>query len=157
MLAPRLNALVRKETCAAVAERLNLGAYLVLAPGEDRSGGRKKAAILGDAMEAVIGAIYLDGGIEAARVFIGRLWTPLLRDVSGDMRDAKSALQEWSQGHGYGTPGYKLVSRIGPDHQPVFSVSVSLNDGRNASGEGASLRAAEQEAARALLREVQKA
>jgi ribonuclease-3 len=150
-LALKLNALVRMETCARVAEAAGIDAALILAPSEDRAGGRRKSAILGDACEAVIAALYLDGGIEAARKFVGKYWQPLMAEVTGDLRDPKNALQEWAQGRKLGTPSYRVAKREGPDHAPRFTVEVSVKGHEPASGEGASLRAAEQAAARALI------
>jgi ribonuclease-3 len=153
-LALKLNALVRMETCARVAEAAGVGKALILAPSEDRAGGRRKAAILGDACEAVIAALYLDGGIEAARKFVAKHWQPLMSEVVGDLRDPKNALQEWAQGRRLGTPSYRIAKREGPDHAPRFTVEVCVPGQEPASGEGASLRAAEQAAARALMKRV---
>jgi ribonuclease-3 len=150
-LALKLNALVRMETCARVAEAAGVDAALILAPAEERSGGRRKAAILGDACEAVIAALYLDGGIEAARKFISKHWQPLMSEVTGDLRDPKNALQEWAQGRKLGTPSYRVSRREGPDHAPRFTVEVSVRGHEPAVGEGLSLRAAEQSAARTLM------
>jgi ribonuclease-3 len=113
-LALKLNTLVRRETCARVAEAAGVDAALILAASEDRSGGRRKAAILGDACEAVIAALYLDGGIDAARTFVTTYWKPLLLEVTGDLRDPKNALQEWAQGRKLGTPNYRVAKREGP-------------------------------------------
>lgn len=153
-LALKLNALVRQETCARVAEASRLDKHIILAASEDRSGGRKKAAILGDACEAVIAALYLDGGLDVARGFVERYWQPLFAEVTGDLRDPKNALQEWAQGRALGTPVYKMSRREGPDHAPRFTVEVRVPKHDPAEGEGASLRAAEQAAARALLARV---
>jgi len=154
LLALKLNALVRMETCARVAEAVGIDKELILAPSEDRSGGRKKAAILGDACEAVIAALYLDGGLDAARKFVTLHWQPLMSEVTGDLRDPKNALQEWAQGRKLGTPTYRLTRREGPDHAPRFTVEVSIRGHDPAMGEGLSLRAAEQAAARALVQRI---
>jgi ribonuclease-3 len=150
-LALKLNALVRMETCARVAEAAGVDAALILAASEDRAGGRRKGAILGDACEAVIAALYLDGGIVAARKFVTKYWRPLLSEVTGDLRDPKNALQEWAQGRKLGTPSYRVARREGPDHAPRFTVEVSVRGHEPALGEGTSMRAAEQAAARALV------
>ena len=150
-LAVRLNALVRRETCAEVAERVDLGASLVLGAGEDRAGGREKAAILGDACEAVIAALYLDGGISAAARFIKAEWAGLLEGPVPVRRDAKTALQEWTQARGRGIPSYREVGRSGPDHAPDFTVRVQVSGLTPADGTGGSKRHAEQAAARAML------
>ena len=150
-LALKLNALVRMEACARVAEAAGIDRELILAPAEDRSGGRRKAAILGDACEAVIAALYLDGGLVAARKFVTKYWQPLMGEVTGDLRDPKNALQEWAQARKLGTPSYRVSRREGPDHAPRFTVEVSVRGHEPAPGEGMSLRAAEQAAARALM------
>jgi len=151
VLAPRYNALVRKETCAEVAEAIELGAVLRLGRSEMLSGGRRKTALLADALEAVIAAVYLDAGFEAARALVLRLWGERIRGVEADARDAKTALQEWAQARGAAPPEYLDLAREGPDHAPRFTVEARLSDGRAARGEAASKRQAQQVAARALL------
>jgi ribonuclease-3 len=150
-LAPRFNALVRQETCADVAREIGLGEVLKLGRSEMMSGGRRKEALLGDAMEAVIAAIYLDAGFEAARAVVLRLWGARIAAARSLTRDAKSALQEWAQARGLPPPVYVEVGRSGPDHQPVFTVEARLSNGEVASGEAAGKRQAEQAAAAALL------
>ncbi|MGI9482071.1 MAG: ribonuclease III [Hyphomicrobiales bacterium] len=151
-LAPKLNALVRKETCAQVAQDIELGVYLRLGRGEERAGGRDKLALLGDAMEALIAAVYCDGGLEHARVMILQLWAPYF-DTLGEMpKDAKTALQEWAQGRALPTPEYSEQARSGPDHEPVFVMAVSVDGLPPEVAQGPSKRAAEQAAAEALLR-----
>ncbi len=150
-LAPRYNVLVRKETCADVARDVDLGAVLRLGRGEMTTGGRRKNAILGDAMEAVIAAVYLDAGIEAARTMILRLWGDRLTRAEAQARDAKTALQEWAQARRMGPPRYEEVSRSGPDHAPTFRIRAQLDDGRTAEAEASSKRQAEQAAAKSLL------
>ena len=153
-LAPRLNALVRKETCAEVASEIDLGAALRMGRSEMLSGGRRKTALLGDAMEAVIAAVYLDGGIEAARRLILHHWGPRITAAQAQAPDAKTALQEWAQRQGLRPPAYVDLDREGPDHAPVFSVEARLDDGRAAQGRASSKRAAQQLAAEALLAQV---
>lgn len=150
-LAPRLNALVRKETCAEVAEAVDLGAAVRLGRSEMLSGGRRKAAVLGDAIEAVIAAVYHDAGIDAARALVLRLWGVRIDAARLQVRDAKTALQEWAQARGQPPPVYADLARDGPDHAPRFSVEAQLEDGRSARGQAASKRAAQQRAAEALL------
>lgn len=150
-LAPRFNALVRKETCADVATDIDLGAVLRLGRSEALSGGRRKMALLGDAMEAVIAAVYLDGGLDAARKVILRVWGERLSDVAEDARDAKTALQEWAQARGLPLPSYIEVGRSGPDHAPSFTIEVQVEGRGAARSEARSKRAAQQEAAQALL------
>lgn len=150
-LALRFNALVRKETCAEVAIELGLGQSLVMSGGEAHSGGRENQSILGDACEAVIAAIYLDGGYEASRIFVERMWRQRLLNLKKPPRDAKSALQEWAQGLKLPTPRYVLVERSGPDHAPRFIFNVEVETRQPASGQGAAKRSAEQAAAHAFL------
>ena len=150
-LAPRFNALVRKESCASVAEEISLGEALKLGRSEMMSGGRRKQALLGDAMEAVIAAVYLDGGFGAARDMILRLWGQRISQVEEDARDAKTSLQELAQSRGLGLPIYRELGRDGPDHAPVFEVEASLSSGEKAGAKAASKRKAEQAAARVLL------
>ena len=150
-LAPRFNALVRKETCAEVAEEIGLGAVLRLGRSEMLSGGRRKLALLGDAMEAVIAAVYLDDGFEAARDMILGLWGTRIDDVEEDARDAKTTLQEWAQARGLEPPSYTQTGRTGPDHAPVFEITAELSTGDAASASAGSKRQAEQAAAKALL------
>ncbi|MGR3270093.1 ribonuclease III [Thalassococcus profundi] len=150
-LAPRFNALVRKETCAEVARQIDLGAALKLGRSEMLSGGRRKEALLGDAMEAVIAAIYLDAGFDAAKTVILKLWGKRIHTVEDDSRDAKTSLQEWAQARGQTPPSYTETARTGPDHAPVFTIRAELADGTGAEATAGSKRAAEQAAARALL------
>ncbi len=150
-IAPRFNALVRRETCAEVAREADLGAGLKLGRSEMIGGGRKKEAVLADAMEAVIAAVYLDGGLEAARGVVLRLWGGRIAAAPKDARDAKSALQEWAQGRGMAPPAYELIGREGPDHAPRFVIEVRLATGEAERAEGATKRAAEHAAAAALL------
>ena len=150
-LAPRYNALVRKETCADVARQVDLGAVLKLGRSEMMSGGRKKEALLGDAMEAVIAAVYQDAGFETARETILRLWGARIETVKADARDAKTSLQEWAQARGQAPPSYVEVAREGPDHAPIFTVEVTLDSGQSKTAKAASKRSAEQAAANVLL------
>lgn len=150
-LAPRFNALVRKETCAEVARDIGLGDVLKLGRSEMMSGGRRKEALLGDAMEAVIAAVHQDAGFDAARTLVLRLWRDRIGTVAPDARDAKTALQEWAQARGMQPPAYTLTGRDGPDHQPRFTVEVRLDNGAAETASAGSKRAAEQAAATSLL------
>jgi len=150
-LAPRFNALVRRETVAKVARDIGVGQYLRLGVGEDQTGGRNKIAILADVGESLIAAIYLDGGLKAASGFIRRKWSPILATQSEPPRDAKTILQEWSQARGLGLPEYRETDRTGPDHAPNFTLEVKVSGFAPAVGSGASKRDAEQAAATALL------
>ncbi len=150
-LAPRLNALVSRETCAAIAERLALGEHMVMARAEAHSGGRRKPALLANVMEAVIAAIYLDAGLETTRSFILRHWAHLFEAQTDAPVDPKTALQEWAQARGRPLPRYEVVGQSGPDHAPRFTVRVSLDDGQSAEAVAASKRAGERESAKRLL------
>ena len=150
-LAPRLNAMVSRETCAVVGASLGLGQYLIVDRSERATGGPEKPSLLANAIEAVIGAIYLDGGLEKARKFILRVWKKLLQASPELGRDPKSALQEWAQGGGHPAPVYRHVSREGPDHAPVFTVTVNVPGHEPVPGVGSSKQLAEREAARAML------
>ena len=152
-LALKFNALVRQETCAKAAEAAGLADVLILAKSESSSGGRRKAAILAGACEAVIAALYQDGGFEAARHFVDCYWADAVGTLDNDMRDSKTMLQEWAQARKGDTaaPIYSLLKREGPDHAPRFLVEVSLSGHAAYSGEGGSKREAEQDAARNML------
>lgn len=150
-LAPRYNALVRKETCAEIATGIDLGAALKLGRSEMLSGGRRKQALLGDAMEAVIAAVYLDAGFSAARDLVLRLWGDRIRNARTVARDAKTALQEWAQARAQAPPVYVETARTGPDHAPVFTITARLDSGEEASASAPSKRQAQQAAAADLL------
>ncbi len=150
-LAPRFNALVRKETCADVARQIDLGSVLKMGRSEMTTGGRRKKALLGDAMEAVIAAVYRDAGFTVARDMILRLWGDRIGRVEADARDAKTTLQEWAQARGMPPPIYAELGRTGPDHAPVFTIEVQLDNGQTAQSQAGSKRQAEQGAAEALL------
>jgi ribonuclease-3 len=150
-LSRRLAELVRAETCAEVAEEMELGPYIRLGAGEAGSGGRRKAAILSDVCEAVIGATHLDGGYAAAAALVERFWGERLLAPKRPLRDPKTELQEWAQGKGLAAPIYREVARSGPDHNPQFRVAVMVDGVEEAEGAGRSKRAAEQAAAEALL------
>ena len=150
MLSRRLTRLVRKETCAKVADALDFGAMIRMGEGEAGTGGRKKTAILGDVCEGVIAALYLDGGLDVARAFIHANWESFLHE-DAPLRDAKTALQEWAHKRGFDSPVYRTRGRTGPDHQPVFTIEVVIPGTDGETGNGPSKRIAEQEAARAVL------
>lgn len=156
-LAPRFNALVRKETCAEVAREIALGDALKLGRSEMMSGGRRKQALLGDAMEAVIAAVYADAGFEAAKSLIIRLWGDRVTKVEADARDAKTSLQEWAQARGLPPPKYETIARSGPDHAPLFTIAARLETGQSEEATAGSKRLAEQAAAKALLQRLESA
>jgi ribonuclease-3 len=151
-LTRRVHSLVRWEACAKVAEEIGLWEHLVLTRSE-AAGGRARGPIVGSACEAVIAALYLDGGMDAARAFIERWWETMFADPGADVRDAKTRLQEWAQGRGRdsGAPVYQLKEQAGPDHAPRFVVEVSVSGHAPVTGEGGSKRQAEQDAAARLL------
>jgi len=148
--------MVSTATLARQAEQLTLGDHLLLGRGEEKTGGRRKQALLADSYEALIAAIYLDGGIEHARAFIIREFTPLLeearRGVAG--RDYKSALQELLQARDLPLPEYRLVGTLGPDHSKLFEIEVLVDGERLATATGPSKKEAEQDAARIALEEL---
>lgn len=150
-LSRRLAQLVRRETCADVALEWALSAHLRLGEGEMHSGGETKPAILADACEAIIGAVFLDGGYAAARAVVVPVWEPRMRFPGRPLRDPKTALQEWAQGRGHAAPVYREVKREGPDHAPAFTIAVAVGAFEAGLGLGGSKRAAEQSAAEAFM------
>jgi len=151
--------LVRARTLNEAAQRLNLGQHLRLGRGEEKTGGREKPNLLADAYEAVVAAVYLDGGLEAAARFVHRtLLDPAIAEHPETWRaaDHKSALQEWLQRRGLGPVEYQLVKETGPDHRKAFSVEARLAARRLSSGEGWSKKEAEQVAARAALEQLER-
>ncbi|MGE0425507.1 MAG: ribonuclease III [Reyranellaceae bacterium] len=150
-LARRHAALVRAGALAVVAREIGLGQDLILGESEDATGGRDKSAILADACEAVIGALYLDGGLDAARGFIERCWQPLIAGTPKPPRDPKTELQEWAQGRGLPLPAYREVGREGPAHAPKFVIEVEVKGQAAVRGAGGNKREAERIAAQTLL------
>lgn len=144
--------LVRKETCAAVAGDLGIGLALRVGKGERRNGLARKEAVLGDACEAILGAVLLDAGFETADRLIRQLWSSRLPEVgSAVTADPKTALQEWAHAQGLSEPRYRETGRTGPDHAPVFNVVAVIDGLANAEGAGRTKRAAERAAAEAML------
>ena len=154
-LSRRHSALVRRASLVRVAIEIDLGCFLRMSKGEDDAGARAAPALLADACEAVIAALYLDGGLSTAAKFIEVNWTPLVAEQLSPPRDAKTALQEWAQGHGRPLPVYRTVHTEGPAHEPRFSVEVEVEGAGPMLAEGPSKRAAEQAAAAALLHRIQ--
>jgi len=150
-LSRRLADLVRKEACAEVARSIDLGAAIRLGTSEANAGGRQRAAILADVCEALVGAVFIDGGYAAAAAMVEQLWGERLRTPARPLRDPKTVLQEWAQARGLPTPSYREVARTGPHHDPEFRVAVELPEFIPAEGMGRSKRAAEQAAAAAML------
>ncbi len=145
------NALVCERSCAEVAQSLDIGPHLIIAPSEARTGGRKKSVILADACEAILGAVYLDGGFAAAEALVVRIWGPLVATAAAPAADAKTALQEFAQSQRRGLPEYREVHRSGADHAPSFTVEVTVKGLGSAQGKGTSLKKAQQAAAERLL------
>ncbi|MFZ4121995.1 MAG: ribonuclease III [Caulobacterales bacterium] len=150
-LAQRLNAIVNRGACAQAARRIGLGPAIRLSAAEDRTGGRDKDAILADACEALIAALYLDGGFDAARAFILSSFADAFEGAQVAPQDPKTALQEWAAARHGTQPRYQVVGRTGPDHAPRFVVEVLVDPMAPAQGEGTSKREAERAAARVLL------
>lgn len=153
-LAKRHAALVRREALGTVADAIGLGRHLRLSPAEASGGGRSNRTILADACEAVIGALYLDGGLEAARRFIRGAWGGLIDRADVPPVDPKTALQEWAQGRGRPLPVYEMIEQTGPAHEPVFRVRVRVEGEEPVTGSGSSKRAAEKQAASLLLNQL---
>lgn len=151
-LSARLHALVDKAACARVGEALEVGLALRLSAGETKTGGRKKAGVIADAVEAILAAVYLDGGLEAARGVFDRAWAQELKTPSKPgLTNPKSALQEWAQGQGRPLPAYAVVERTGSDHAPTFTVQVLVEGVEPLTAQGRSRQEAEKAAAVGLL------
>ena len=151
-LSRTLNSLVRRETCAAVALEINLGEFLRLGESEARTGGANKEAILADVCEAIIGAMHIDGGLDAASSFVERHFGAMVGRANAKGADAKTSLQEWAQGRGLEPPAYVETERTGPDHAPEFTISVQIPGYATETAQGTSKRSAEHMAAERFLR-----
>lgn len=154
-LAKRHAALVQGALLAVIAREIDLGAYLILSDAERVSGGADNENMLADGLEALIGALYLDAGLDICHALIARLWGARVSILSSPPQDPKTALQEWAQGRGLPLPLYELSGRDGPDHAPQFTMSVTVQGFAPALARGASRRAAEKESARLLLERLQ--
>ncbi len=153
--AKRHTAAVREETLAKIAENFELGNYLILSSGEQRSGGRHKKTLLADAMEAVIAAIYLDGGFEEVKIFVKNNWENIIKSETMPPEDPKTKLQEWLQAQGRALPKYEIISRKGPDHAPIFEIALSVDGVGSVTVSGSSKRRAEKKAAKLLLDKIE--
>ena len=149
-LGPRLAYLVSQPVLSTVAETIGLDDALAVGPGEAKSGLAKRATVLADALEAALGALYLDGGLEVARAFVRQAWNDAMVGQVEPPKDAKTTLQHWALKRGLGLPVYEVTGRSGPEHAPKFTVSVFVGDA-DGSGTAGSKRSAEQLAAEALL------
>ena len=150
-LAPRLNGFVKKGACADAMRHLGLENYIIMSEGEVASGGRRRESTLGDACEAIIGALYQDAGLGTARKFIEKGWAPQFDAPPTQTKDPKTLLQEWAQGQGLPLPDYDVVRRSGPDHEPTYEVEVRVADRGAAVAASSSKRDAERNAAALLL------
>jgi ribonuclease-3 len=150
-LARRHAALVRREALARVARVVDVGRLIVLSRGEEDAGGRDSDAILADVCEALLGALYVDGGLAAAAAFVTAHWPAMMEESAAPPKDAKTALQEWAQSRGLPLPAYRTLAAEGPDHNPVFTVEVAVSGHPAATASGPSKRVAAQAAAAALL------
>jgi ribonuclease-3 len=150
-LAPRLNALVNRDACAQVAGILGLENFLMLDQAEENAGGRTKVSILADICEALLGAVYQDGGLKPATQIIEKSWASLIKSVGKRPKDPKSSLQEWAQGTGLPAPVYEIIGQVGPDHAPEFEACVKVGDFSPVCGRGTTKQEAQRAAARAML------
>lgn len=152
-LSSRLHALVDRHACGRVGEALGVGQAVRLSPGETRSGGRRKESVIANAVEAVLAAVFLDAGIDAARAAFDRAWTAeFAKPPERSLANPKSALQEWAQGQGSPLPAYRVTDRSGSDHAPTFTVEVSVEGIEPLTARGRSRQDAEKAAATALLK-----
>lgn len=153
-LALRLNALVSRDACAEIGASLELDRFLIVDRVERAAGAARRPSLLSNATEALLGAIYLDGDLRAATKFVRQHWKEALQGAEEVQRDPKSVLQEYAQAHGGPTPEYELVGQKGPDHKPIFTVSVRIEGEAAETGTGASKQDAERAAAAAMLKRV---
>jgi ribonuclease-3 len=153
-IAYRFSALARSESLARIAKNIDLAPNILLDRGAEETGGRENPGILADCCEAIIAAIYLDGGYEAAEKFINENWLPLIYENIAPPKDAKTLLQEWTQGLGLELPVYKVIDEKGPAHAPFFTIEVTVHNKKPAIGEGTSKQTAEQNAANSLMAQI---
>ncbi|HEY9163877.1 MAG TPA: ribonuclease III [Magnetovibrio sp.] len=151
-LARRYAGLTSREALVRVAGTLALDRFILAQHGDKETAKRSQPSVAADTLEAVLGALYLDGGLEPAEAFINKHWDALMEEDLSPPKDAKTALQEWAQGRGLGLPQYEVMSREGPDHAPIFTLSVAIKGHGARTGQGGSRRTAEQAAADALLK-----
>ena len=150
-LSVRLNALVSGDTCSAIADEIGLHEFISAGSGVKQLASKRMRSVRADVVESLIAAIYLDAGLESVKKFVSKFWATRLKEIGSVIRDSKTALQEWAHANGYSTPIYKISSRSGPDHDPMFTVDVVVDGAKATSGAGRSKRAAEQKAAEAML------
>jgi len=156
-IARRYAALVSQQTIVRVAEGINLGSFIEMDDGTEGKAGRSSPSILSDCCEAIIAALYIDGGLITAREFIKNHWGPILMETLKPPKDAKTALQEWVLGRGLPLPRYSAIGTEGPAHKPTFVIEVRVADKLTAKASGKSKQKAEQLAAESLIRELKSA
>lgn len=154
-LAKRQAALVRGEALAVVATTLDIGRSIKMADGEEAMGGRTNPRNIENALEAIIGAIYQDSGLQDARVFIMKHWDSLVNDMEAPPKDAKTELQEWAQSKGHPIPHYEVIHTEGPSHAPVFTVRLELSGLLPTEAKGETKKKAEKEAAKRMLEQLE--
>lgn len=156
-LAKRLAALVQGELLAEIAAEIDLGSYMNFSEAEAQAGGAENTNIIADSLEAVIGALYLDAGLEKCRELIGRLWADRFYQMKAPPMHPKTRVQEWAQGAGLPLPEYKITGQSGPDHAPVFDVMLSVQGFKPVTAQGKSRQAAEKEAAHLFMLQLESA
>ena len=154
-LAKRLSSLVQGSWLAKMAVKIHLGEYMGFSEAEHSAGGFENENILADGMEALIGAIYLDAGLEVCRNFVEELWGNAFYDMAKPPQHPKTALQEWAQGNGLPLPTYKIIGQSGPDHAPVFDVQLHVKGHDDLIAQGKSRQIAEREAARLFMKQLE--
>lgn len=150
-LSRRHTALVRSEALTRIAREIGLAKHIIMSKSEEEMGGRENPGLLADALEAVIAALFIDGGLKVAETFIHDHWKPLMEEDLMPPTDAKTKLQEWSQAKAIELPSYREIGRHGPSHAPIFTIEVCLKGRVPTTAKGSSKRAAEQLAAKAML------
>ncbi|HCR85275.1 MAG TPA: ribonuclease III [Alphaproteobacteria bacterium] len=152
-LAKRRSAIVCKDSLAQIAKDIGLGEYLILGTGEHQSGGRQNLANLENSLEALIAAVYFDGGLRAAKEFINNFFAKYINQMKKPPKDAKSTLQEWAQGKGLGLPKYEMISITGPSHEPLIEIKLEI-DNHTKISKASSRKEAERLAAVEVLKEM---
>ena len=153
-LAKRHTALVQGSTCAIIGQTINISDYIIFSESERLAGGGSNENIIGDVMESLLGAIYIDGGYDAVQKVILKLWGDNIKTLEQAPQDPKTELQEWVQARGLELPAYEVVDRKGPDHAPVFMIELKVDGQKTVSAEGASRRQSEKNAACLMLKQV---
>jgi ribonuclease-3 len=150
-LAARLSLLVRGETCARIGLDLGIQDFVILGQKEKSKGVQESSSVLGDVVEALIGALYLDGGMDVARAMIEKGWAERLKQSPASLKDAKTFVQEWALGNAFPLPSYQVVSRSGPEHAPLFTMAVTVGPLAAAEASGNSKQGAEMAAAQVFI------